>query len=83
MINEKLQILYIFNPLSFLSLLFLLSLFFLAFFFLALILIIFYPASEEQFGSLMTFLLLFAFGKELGSSACVEFHIKYLDLLMS
>jgi len=39
--------------------------------------------AEEQFGSLMTLLLLFAFGIELGSSACVEFHIKYLDLLMS
>ena len=39
--------------------------------------------AEEQFGSLMTLLLLFAFGQELGSSACVEFHIKYLDLLMS
>jgi len=39
--------------------------------------------AEEQFRSLMTFLLLFAFGKELGSSASVECHIKYLDLLMS
>ena len=31
--------------------------------------------AEEQFGSLMTFLLPFAFGKELGSSACQHFII--------
>jgi len=28
-------------------------------------------------------LLLSVFGKEVGSSACDEFHIKYLDLVMS